>query len=57
LPGHNYLVERLADKEYSQNNMCRKYASKRYMKAALFALDWCRNALDSAKLDTPTERD
>ena len=42
IPGHNYIIEMLATKDFTKQNICRKYACKRFLKASLFAVEWAR---------------
>ncbi|KAI0671587.1 cyclin-like protein [Trametes maxima] len=40
LPGHKLLVEKLAEDEFAQQHVCKKYATKKFLKASLYAVDW-----------------
>ncbi|KZS92347.1 hypothetical protein SISNIDRAFT_412759 [Sistotremastrum niveocremeum HHB9708] len=42
-PGHIFLLEKLVDENFAQCSICLKYASKKFLKASLFAIDWAKN--------------
>ncbi|OCH95481.1 hypothetical protein OBBRIDRAFT_720696 [Obba rivulosa] len=42
LPGHQLLVEKLADKNFPTLAVCQKYAHKKFLKASLYAIEWSR---------------
>jgi len=44
-PGHQFIVEKLAEAEFQTQYVCQKYASKRFLKASLFARDWAMRHL------------
>ncbi|KZW02735.1 hypothetical protein EXIGLDRAFT_601364 [Exidia glandulosa HHB12029] len=39
-PGHQFIVERLAEPAFEGQYVYKKYANKRFLKASLFARDW-----------------
>lgn len=43
LPGHQLLVEKLAEAGFSRQYVCKKYANKKFLKASIFAIDWAKN--------------
>ncbi|KAF9450329.1 A/B/D/E cyclin [Macrolepiota fuliginosa MF-IS2] len=42
LPGHQLLVEKLAESGFSKQYVCKKYANKKFLKASVFAIDWAK---------------
>ncbi|KAI0368728.1 hypothetical protein BV20DRAFT_435749 [Pilatotrama ljubarskyi] len=42
LPGHKLLVEKLTEEDFSQQHVCKKYATKKFLKASLYAIDWAQ---------------
>ncbi|EMD34143.1 hypothetical protein CERSUDRAFT_55628 [Gelatoporia subvermispora B] len=42
LPGHQLLVEKLAEKNFTNMAVCQKYAHKKFLKASLYAIEWSR---------------
>lgn len=42
LPGHQLLVEKLAESGFSRQYVCKKYANKKFLKASVFAIDWAK---------------
>jgi len=42
MPGHEILMERLSDPYFTQYTVCKKYAEKKFLKAAVFALRWAK---------------
>ncbi|XP_006459343.1 hypothetical protein AGABI2DRAFT_134807 [Agaricus bisporus var. bisporus H97] len=41
-PGHQLLVEKLAETGFSRQYVCKKYANKKFLKASVFAVDWAK---------------
>lgn len=56
--GHNFIVEQLVQPEFEQQYIYKKYTSKRFLKAAVFASDWAHhNVAQQAATEEPlTER-
>jgi hypothetical protein len=42
IPGHSLLVEKLTEKNFSRQYVCKKYANKKFLKASVFAIEWAR---------------
>lgn len=42
IPGHNLLVEKLNEPNFSKQYVCRKYANKKFLKASVFAIEWAK---------------
>ncbi|CAK5268555.1 unnamed protein product [Mycena citricolor] len=42
IPGHDMLVDKLAERNFSRQYVCRKYAHKKFLKAASFAIEWAK---------------
>lgn len=42
IPGHQLLVEKLAESGFSRQYVCKKYANKKFLKASVFAIDWAK---------------
>ncbi|KAI0925977.1 hypothetical protein AcW1_008262 [Taiwanofungus camphoratus] len=42
LPGHYLLIEKLTEHGFTKQHVCQKYANKKFLKAALYAIDWAR---------------
>lgn len=42
LPGHHLLTGKLVEENFSRQYVCKKYAHRKYLKAALFAIEWAR---------------
>ena len=40
IPGHEQLLEKLAEANFSRQYVCKKYAHKKFLKASVFAIDW-----------------
>ncbi|KAL7417129.1 cyclin-like protein [Mrakia frigida] len=45
IPGAEFLIEQLAQPEFEQQYVSKKYASKKFLKASTFARDWARTHL------------
>jgi len=46
LPGHQLLVEKLTEQGFTKQHVCQKYATKKFLKASLYAVEWARLHLD-----------
>ncbi|KAI0710022.1 cyclin-like protein [Earliella scabrosa] len=42
LPGHKLLIEKLTEDGFSEQHVCRKYATKKFLKASLYAVEWAQ---------------
>lgn len=42
IPGHDMLVEKLTEENFSRQYVCKKYANKKFLKASVFAIEWAR---------------
>jgi G2/mitotic-specific cyclin 2 len=42
LPGHQLLIEKLLERNFSKLHVTKKYAHKRFLKASVFAIQWAR---------------
>lgn len=42
IPGHELLVEKLTEENFSRQYVCRKYANKKFLKASVFAIEWAK---------------
>ncbi|KAJ7158817.1 cyclin [Mycena filopes] len=41
-PGHDMLVEKLTERNFSRQYVCRKYSHKKFLKASSFAIEWAK---------------
>ncbi|KAL7279032.1 hypothetical protein ACG7TL_006865 [Trametes sanguinea] len=48
IPGHRWLIQKLAEEGFAQQHVCKKYAHKKFLKASLFAVDWAHLHLHEA---------
>jgi hypothetical protein len=48
IPGHQLLVEKLTEPNFSRAYVCKKYAHKKFLKASTFAVDWATAHLKGA---------
>ena len=42
LPGHKLLVEKLSEHGFSERQVCKKYATKKFLKASAYAVEWAQ---------------
>ncbi|KAJ7034983.1 cyclin [Mycena alexandri] len=42
VPGHDMLVEKLTERNFSRQYVCRKYSHKKFLKASSFAIEWAK---------------
>lgn len=42
LPGHRMIVNKLLEKDFDTQYLSQKYASKKFLKASIFAIDWSK---------------
>jgi G2/mitotic-specific cyclin 2 len=42
ITGHEQLVEKLSEPNFSRQYVCKKYANKKFLKASAFAIEWAR---------------
>ena len=40
LPGHKLLIEKLTEDGFCEQHVCKKYATKKFLKASLYAVEW-----------------
>jgi hypothetical protein len=40
--GHEQLIEKLTEANFSRQYVCKKYANKKFLKASVFAIDWAK---------------
>ncbi|RPD61100.1 hypothetical protein L226DRAFT_462685 [Lentinus tigrinus ALCF2SS1-7] len=40
--GHKLLVEKLAEEGFHEQHVCKKYATKKFLKASLYAVEWAQ---------------
>jgi hypothetical protein len=40
IPGHNLLIDKLTEHNFSRLYVCKKYAHKKFLKASIFAIEW-----------------
>ena len=45
LPGYDLLIEKLTEKNFHKQYVCRKYANKKFLKASVFAIEWAKSQL------------
>ncbi|KAF9532536.1 cyclin-like protein [Crepidotus variabilis] len=45
IPGHNLLVDKLAEEGFHRQYVCKKYANKKFLKASVFAIEWAKSQL------------
>ncbi|KAI0330204.1 A/B/D/E cyclin [Cubamyces sp. BRFM 1775] len=48
IPGHKLIVQKLAEEGFAQQHVCKKYATKKFLKASLYAVDWAHLHLHEA---------
>ncbi|KAF9266622.1 A/B/D/E cyclin [Marasmius fiardii PR-910] len=51
LPGHQLIVEKLAEKGFTKLYLYRKYANKKFLKASTFAVKWARSQISGLSED------
>ncbi|KAH6908989.1 cyclin [Coprinopsis sp. MPI-PUGE-AT-0042] len=49
IPGFDLLVSKLAEKDFSKQYVCKKYANKKFLKASVFAIEWSHVHLSQTK--------
>ncbi|TFK40299.1 cyclin-like protein [Crucibulum laeve] len=49
MPGHDLLVGKLVEDNFSRQYVCKKYANKKFLKASVFAIDWARTHSGNAE--------
>jgi G2/mitotic-specific cyclin 2 len=42
ITGHEQLVEKLREPNFSRQYVCKKYANKKFLKASVFAIAWAK---------------
>ncbi|KAI1797375.1 cyclin-like protein [Ganoderma leucocontextum] len=42
LPGHKLLIEKLTEDGFCEQHVCKKYATKKFLKASLYAVEWAQ---------------
>jgi hypothetical protein len=42
ITGHEQLVEKLTEPNFSKQYVCKKYANKKFLKASVFAIEWAK---------------
>ena len=42
ISGHEQLVEKLTEPNFSKLYVCKKYANKKFLKASVFAVQWAK---------------
>ncbi|TDL25648.1 hypothetical protein BD410DRAFT_717357 [Rickenella mellea] len=47
--GNRYILEKLVERDFEQQYVCRKYANKKYLKASVFAIEWARVNVSEAR--------
>ncbi|KAG6857233.1 hypothetical protein H0H87_007652 [Tephrocybe sp. NHM501043] len=45
IPGHDLLIEKLTEPNFSRQYVCKKYAHKKFLKASVFAIDWAKSQI------------
>jgi G2/mitotic-specific cyclin 2 len=40
IPGHELLVDKLTEKDFMSQWVCKKYAQRKFLKASIFAVRW-----------------
>lgn len=45
IPGHDLLIEKLTEPNFSRQYVCKKYAHKKFLKASVFAIDWAKTQI------------
>ncbi|ESK89032.1 g2 mitotic-specific cyclin-b [Moniliophthora roreri MCA 2997] len=51
LPGHQLIVEKLAERSFPKLYLWKKYSNKKFLKASTFAVKWARNQLSGLSDD------
>lgn len=49
--GHDMLVEKLTERNFSRQYVCRKYAHKKFLKASSFAIEWAKVQVNGGVLE------
>ena len=42
MTGHRFLVEKLSEHGFTEQHVCKKYATKKFLKASLYAVEWAQ---------------
>ena len=45
-PGNKLLVEKLTEDGFPEQHVCKKYATKKFLKASIYAVEWAQLHLD-----------
>jgi hypothetical protein len=43
IPGQILILERIADQDFAGTYICKKYASKKTLKASIYAMEWIQS--------------
>ena len=46
-PGYRLLLEKLVERGFCKQHVCMKYASKKFLKASVFAIEWAKMHVES----------
>lgn len=46
VPGHELLIEKIAERSFARLYLVKKYANKKFLKASTFAIKWARGVLE-----------
>ncbi|PPQ69161.1 hypothetical protein CVT26_003535 [Gymnopilus dilepis] len=51
IPGHDMLVQKLAEENFHRQYVCKKYANKKFLKASVFAIEWAKKSINGSDDD------
>ncbi|KAJ7773200.1 cyclin [Mycena metata] len=51
VPGHDMLVEKLTERNFSRQYVCRKYSHKKFLKASTFAIEWAKVQINGGAVE------
>ncbi|KAJ7170609.1 cyclin [Mycena crocata] len=51
IQGHDMLVEKLSERNFSRQYVCRKYAHKKFLKASTFAIEWAKASINGGAVE------
>ncbi|KAJ7650369.1 cyclin [Roridomyces roridus] len=51
IPGHDMLVEKLSERNFSRQYVCRKYSHRKFLKASSFAIEWAKVQVEGGAVE------
>jgi hypothetical protein len=55
MPGCNLMLEKLLERNFHKLYVCKKYATKRFLKASVYAIEWAYAQLDDPEWSIESE--